>query len=256
MSWDDLTGEGVTVSASPHDSARFRRTITRVVVGSRVRDVDAVVGRVLEAVSRADVDLAVVRWPASLTALGAHVAAAGLRVVPADTLTYWAGGPVAMGEGALDITRLSDTPADPAALEELVRATFDGYVSHYAASPDLDPAAVTEGYVEWALRTAATDPGSTWVAREDGRLLAFATTRSLADPRDVEVELAGTSPAHRGRGLYSALFAALLARLPEQGHDRLLISTQAGNVAVQRLWARAGMLPVAAFTTVHVRPHG
>ncbi|WP_377643917.1 GNAT family N-acetyltransferase [Oryzobacter terrae] len=256
MSWDDLSGAGVTVSTSPHDSARFGRVVIRVVVGSQVHEVDAVSGPVLEALSRPDVDLAVVRWPAALTGLGAHLAAAGHRVVPADTLVYWAGGPTAEGPAPLDLASLSDVPAEPAALEELVRATFEGYVSHYAASPDLDPAAVTEGYVEWALRTAAAEPHSTWVAREGGDLAAFATTRALADPRDVEVELAGTSPRHRGRGVYGALFTSLLARLLEQGHDRLLISTQAGNVAVQRLWARAGMLPVAAFTTVHVRPSG
>ncbi len=254
MSWDDLAGDGVSVSVSPHDTARFGRVVLRVVVGSRVRDADAALGPVLEAVSRPDVDLAVVRWPASFTALGARLAAAGPSVVPADTLTYWAGGTTAAVGGPLEIERLSDAPADPDALEALVRSTFTRYVSHYAASPDLDPDAVTEGYVEWAMRTAADAPRSTWVAREGDELLAFATTRPLTDPRDVEVELAGTSPTHRGRGIYTSLLTALLARLPEQGHDRLLISTQAGNVAVQRLWAKAGLLPVGAFTTVHVRP--
>ncbi len=254
MSWDDLSGEGVTVSASPHDSARFGLTVIRVVVGSHVRDMHAAVEVVLDAVSRPDVDLAVVRWPAALTALGAHVVAAGPSVVPADTLVYWAGGSISALEDSLQVAPLSDVPAELAALEQLVRATFDRYVSHYAASPDLDPEGVTEGYVEWALRTAADDPSRTWVAREDDRLLAFATTRTLAEPRDVEVELAGTSPTHRGRGIYTSLLTGMLARLPEQGHDRLLISTQAGNVGVQRLWAGAGLLPLGAFTTVHVRP--
>ena len=60
-------------------------------------------------------------------------------------------------------------------------------------------------------------------------------------------------PSHRGRGVYAALLSSLLAGLSSQGHDRLVISTQAGNVPVQRLWARAGLLPFAAFTTVHLR---
>lgn len=253
MSWDDLAVDGVTASVSPHDTKRFGKVVLRVVVGSHVRNSDAAAGPLLNAVSRRDVDLAVVRWPASFTELGAHLTDAGLTVVPADTLVYWAGGAAKPENGPIKVAPLSEFAGELRAFEDLVRATFDRYESHYAASPDLDPVLVTEGYVEWALRTASEAAGSTFVAHKEGRLLAFATTRSLASPLDIEVELAGTSPLARGQGAYGALLKALLALLPTMGCRRLLISTQAGNVAVQRLWARGGLLPVAAFTTVHVR---
>jgi GNAT superfamily N-acetyltransferase len=253
MSWDDLAGDGVSVLVNEQETARFGRVVLRVVVRSEVRDAGAAAGFVLDAVSDSGMDLAVVRWPARLIALGPHLAAAGLLVVPADTLVYWAGSATPPSEPQVAIAPLSEMSDATADLEGLVRATFDDYPSHYAASPDLDPARVTEGYVEWAMRTAVQDPSRTWLAHESGQLLAFATTRLLADRSTVEVELAGTGPSHRGRGVYAALLSSLLAGLSSQGHDRLVISTQAGNVPVQRLWARAGLLPFAAFTTVHLR---
>lgn len=254
MSWDDLDRPGVTGRPSELDTARFGRRVARITVGPDRTDPAGAADEVVSMFLAMGPDLAVVRWPAGLTALGAHLVHRGLRVVPADVLVYWEvrlpAGPPPDGI-AVDV--LSDVPSFAATLPQLAHDVFEGYDSHYSAALDVDPEAVLAGYVDWATRTSAARPDDTFVAHEAGGPLAFATTARLEDGATVEVELAGTAPGSRSRGVYSRLLGAVMAKATERGAGRLVISTQASNTAVQRTWARLGLLPAAAYTTVHVR---
>jgi GNAT superfamily N-acetyltransferase len=254
MSWDDLDRPGVSGRPSELDTARFGRRVARITVGPDQTDPGRAADEVASMFRAMGPDVAVVRWPAGLVALGAHLVHRGLRVVPADVLVYWEArlpaGPLPEGI-AVDV--LGDVPGFAATLPRLARDVFEGYDSHYSAALDLDQEAVLEGYVDWATRTSRVRPEDTFVAHEAGEALAFATTARLEDGTTVEVELAGTTPASRGRGVYSRLMSAVMATAAARGAERLVISTQASNTAVQRSWARLGLLPAAAFTTVHLR---
>jgi GNAT superfamily N-acetyltransferase len=255
MSWDDLVRPGVTGWLSEPDTARFSRPIARITVGDDLADVSAIADEIANLMTAMQPELAVVRWPARLSALGARLVDRRLGVVPAETLMYWESSlPVEALSASIAVDSLSADPRYATMLPRLVRDVFDGYHSHYSASPELDPGAALDGYVEWAVRTASANPHDTFVAHDDGRLLAFATTAKLTDGTTVEVELAGTRPREQRRGVYRSLLNGVMVAAGAQGAGRLIISTQAANAAVQRSWVRLGLRPFAAYTTVHLRP--
>ncbi|MBM6400939.1 GNAT family N-acetyltransferase [Phycicoccus sonneratiae] len=253
MSWDDLEGAGVDASASEVDTRRFGFPVARVRVGRRSTDDEAVAG-VLEAFERLRPDVLVARWPADRVRLAGALTRHGLEVLPADTLVYWEGdAAAASGDGADDVVPLAEAPHLAGAVGDLVAATFADYPTHYLASRAFRPDLVLAGYVDWARRTAGEHPEEVLLRLVDGAPAAVATTARVDGGRATEVLLAGTHPDHRGRGVYRALLTGVLGAACAAGSQRLVISTQASNTAVQRAWCGLGLRPVSAWTTVHLR---
>ena len=188
-----------------------------------------------------------VRWASGLVQCGAALAASGRDVLPADTLLYWEVATDLLVEadrglaGELEVRRGAPAPAD---LDRVVARVFGGYVNHYTANPLLDRDLALAGYVDWVRRTADTDP-------DDLGLLVHGTENVgvgtwFVDPAGdfVEILLAGLVPEARGHGWYAQHHVEL-------GVPRVVISTQAANLAVQRAWVTAGFRPFAAVTTAH-----
>lgn len=240
------------MSAGPSrlDSARFGIEVARVVVpaGDRSTSLDAVEAAIADLPARVHV----VRYPADRVAWFATLAGRHAHVVHAATLVYWstpvagAGSVGALPAAGADAPRLR--PVVPAAAERTVRATFADYPHHYAANPLFPPGQVLDGYGEWA-RTAAV-AGRAWGLHDGADLVGLATVS--VQGRVLEVELAGIVPGRQRQGWYARLLAGVRALAAEQGCDRVVISTQAGQVHVQRSWARQGLVPVAALETVHL----
>lgn len=252
MSWAGLAGTGVTLSDSPYETNRFGRTFARVVVG---HDADeSVADELAELIAGSDADIIVVRYPAALARLGAVLARSGRGVLPADTLVYWE-VPAAGGDEVADphlTTSVDDTlsEATAAVLRQVVEASFAGYGNHYTANPDLAPELALAGYLEWAERAYATDPRNVVLLRHGAEVIGAATLSQDGD--DLEIELAGLTPAAQGHGWYGALLTAVRAEAVHRGLGRVIISTQAANVRVQRAWARAGFKPFGAVNTCHL----
>ena len=189
-----------------------------------------------------DADLVIARWPAGLVGCGALLTVPQRVLLPADTLVYWAADLDTLrvpAHAPNEPVRPADAGSDPSALERVVTEVFAEYGHHYAANPLLDPALAVAGYAQWAARTVA-DPSSVSAVIQDrqgaGSLAGLAT--ATVDGPVVEVELAGVT-------------AAVAGQARARGADRLVISTQAGNIRVQRRWVALGLRPVSAFTTVH-----
>lgn len=254
MSWDDLAGSGVSTSASEVDTRRFGFPVARVLVGRDTTDADAAT-RIIEDLGRLEPEVAVARWPADRVRLAGELVRRGLRVLPADTLVYWAGpaGAPADGPAAAEAVTLSASPHLVPVVESLVAATFADYPTHYLASSDFRPELVLAGYVDWAARSARERPEDVLLRLVEGVPVAVATTARVDAGRATEVLLAGTHPDHRGRGVYGELLAGVLAGARAAGREQVVISTQASNTAVQRVWCRLGLRPVSAWTTVHLR---
>ncbi len=253
MSWDDLRGVGVAAAASPYDTARFGIRTARVVVRDGERDVTGAATEIASHLSRLDPEVAIVRWPAPMVGLGQALAANGWRVHPADTLLYWS-TPVREGLArAGELTSVADEPGLAIKLPGLVRDVFANYPNHYLASSQFKARDVLDGYVEWATRAAEESPALCFLLVSGGDVVSFAATRLLMDG-SLEVELAGTVAHQRNSGHYRALMYGLLGEAAAVGAPHLLISTQAGNTAVQSAWASQGLRPLSAFTTVHLWP--
>jgi ribosomal protein S18 acetylase RimI-like enzyme len=111
---------------------------------------------------------------------------------------------------------------------------------------------VVEGYVEWAgsHRASPTTSVTALEDADDGSIAAVAA--STFSPSEASIGLAGVAPRFRRRGVYQRLLDAVAEEARSRGLDRVVISTQAHNLAPQRAWARRGCLPEAGVHTVHL----
>ncbi len=258
MTWLDLHGSGVTVSPSPLETDRFGVSVARVVVGLDTAW-DPALADALAAACARDEDVLVVRWGSGLVRCGAVLAASGRDVIPADTLVYWEVATdrlAAAGRGSADDLAVRRDTTDPATLDRLVAGVFGGYVNHYTANPLLAPDLALAGYVEWVRRTAENDPDGVAVLAHAEESIGVATW--FVDPGGdfLEILLAGLVPEARGHGWYAALLAEVGRVATGLGVRRVVISTQAANVAVQRAWVSAGFKPFASVTTAHAVRRG
>ena len=67
-----------------------------------------------------------------------------------------------------------------------------------------------------------------------------------------EVLLAGIAEGHQNQGLYPHLMKEMINAARANGAKQLVISTQASNIAVQRVWARVGLRPILSVENCHL----
>jgi len=115
------------------------------------------------------------------------------------------------------------------------------YVDH-----KIDRVSALAGRQEWARRRIA-DAGAVVLRGPDRRVLALA---AIDQQRSwTEIQLAGVVPAEQGRGRYGHLLAAVEDVCSTR---RLVVSTQAHQTGIQRIWSRYGFEPVHNLLTVHL----
>jgi len=241
----------ITLADSALDSARFGLRVFRG-KGERLDD-----RAFFEALVDKRVDVAIVRTPAGGGKAWQRLSRFGLQAIHADTLVYWSLALQDLAVRALRNTELEfseATAADREALAALVETTFDGYRSHYHANPLFDEARILAGYMEWATGYIGGDaPGrTTWVARRNGTIVAFACCSFDDAGSDCEGVLYGVHPEHAGGGLYGDLIRYTQAQFKARGFRTMRVSTQVWNYAVQKVWAREGFVLAQAYDTWHV----
>lgn len=134
----------------------------------------------------------------------------------------------------------------------MISVTFRDYVSHYRANPLFDPNKILAGYQQWA-ENHLTDPNcDLWTARRGDRLAAFAACRNDLGRDESEGILYGVNPQDAGGGLYGDLIRYTQAQAKSRGLRVMKVSTQVGNFAVQKVWAREGFYLFEALDTFHV----
>jgi GNAT superfamily N-acetyltransferase len=263
VSWDGLQGSTLTHAQSTLESERFGMSIGRVVVGQDVLEAD-VAQSLRELLDNAPEELLIVRWPSRMSSLGSAAAASSRAIIPADVLMYWEIAPDHLHPApdvlaALELSIRVPANADAAArnaVDEVVRDSFREYGNHYTANPALDRDLALEGYIEWAQRSLTDNPQSVVLLLHQDRPVGVATTVVGARGGDLEILLAGLTGAAQGRGWYQHLLSGVASQARASGSRRLIISTQAHNIRVQRAWAREGFRPFEAVTTVHAVRRG
>lgn len=249
MTWQEHADPGLTITGSSHETARFGMTFARATVGT------ASAAKITSALRGRGEDVVVVRFDASRRDVGAALARTRRVVIPAGTLTYWE-RPAALGSLDLPTAGLRVVAADDATapgvdeLDRVISDSFAAYGNHYAANPLLDPALALAGYQEWARRSLSTERNEVAFLLEGNEVVGAATIEVGSE--EVEILLAGLVGHAQGRGGYRVLLAWCVERAAAHGASRVVISTQADNVRVQRAWARAGFVPFAAVETVHL----
>jgi hypothetical protein len=254
MSWEGLRGTSVSYAPSPLETQRFGIPVARLTIQADVTDLEDVSAQITELMSASEADVVIARWPAHLTGCAAMIGGLVSGTIAADNLLYWETTPVDL-LGRIDAVPGLETWAGGVGadeLEDVFADSFADYRSHYSANPAFPPSKVLDGYLEWARTTVTTTPETVVTLARGGRPIGFATTiLGGADGGTLEVELAGLVTSEQGGGRYYQLLRGVAQLAEARGMARIVISTQAGNIRVQRAWARAGFVPFAAFTTVH-----
>jgi GNAT superfamily N-acetyltransferase len=202
-------------------------------------------------------DVIFVRYESSQTWVASVLVQSGRVLVPAGNIVYWqdrgsrlvpsaANPDAAFRASGLRILG----PGDSSVCVEAMQATFVGYLNHYASNPWLRPIDAGAAYADWALRSlGGRDYAVVGDMGPSGDVRAIALVH--ISEQTAEVLLAGVVPGARGRGAYSTFIVAIAEACARLGLSRVVISTQDHNVAVQRLWCRAGFEPVVGVTIVH-----
>lgn len=237
------------LARAPLDSARFGLEVWRATeIGAPAS--------VLPELVASGADVAIYRLPPSASGPVARLAQSGLEVIHAGVLVYY----------TLDLTRhdpppprnpdiaiVPTTAADDAELAALVDASFGGYASHYLANPLFAPDRVLAGYREWTLRHRLDHARTaSWVARRDGRLVAFACCAFDAAGGVCDGGIYGVLPGEARSGLFGALIRHTQRHFKDAGFREMRMSSKADNFAVQKVWMREGFHLYAAFDTLHV----
>lgn len=234
---------------APLESARFGLRTFRATVTSI--DTDAL----FEELVACHVDVAILRLPTRDSNQIQNIERYGLRAIHADTLVSYAcrlqeheSKPLQNPGLQIDLARVDDEQA----IIALIKAVFLDYPNHYHANPLLDRAAVLDGYCEWALTHIGGDNVVSWVARVDGRLAAIACSSFDASEGVCHGVLHGVHPDFSGSRIYTDLIRHTKNYFRNRGYRLLKISTQVGNLTVQRVWVREGFVFDEAFDTFHI----
>ena len=202
-----------------------------------------------------NLDLVIVRLDALNCGAAAAFSQIGLPALHADTLVTFSSDLRAQ-PGALEPTfeLRNATKNDRSGIEKLFYAAFAGYPNHYGANPLLDPGLAIAGYVEWAMQHVGADGKLCWAACIDGQIAGLACTSIDRQNGECVGNLHAVLPSYAKRGIYTALIRATLQYCTAHAHKRLQISTQVGNIKVQRVWAKLGFVPEQAQHTYHLLP--
>ncbi len=234
---------------SPRESARFGLRIGRATVDR----VDA--EEIASALRRAPLDFAILRIPSHAIDALDGLRAQGLNPIVADTLLSYeialdARGPCGSRP---EVTLRAATRDDARLLESMTREIFDGYMTHYHASPLFPPEKILDGYAEWAAsHLDQIDGAGAWIVERDSDVVGFSCYRVVAKDRLAIGVLNGILPRARGRGNYRAMLRGMLDHFAALGLQRFSIATQIHNSAVQRTWTKEGLTLRDVSNTIHI----
>ena len=223
------------------------------IICARLTEADTPLADVNVAAATANVRMITTRVDVSALDRVHALEADGYRLM--DTLVYYARplkelpAAPALPEG---VSLRFATPADAPRVAEVAREAFRGYFGHYHADPGLDNAAADAAYMEWAeTSTRRCGPEApVLLAFNASSLTGFLTLRRNAS-LESEIILNAVSPKAQGGGLYSALVHRALQEEQVGESERMLVSTQINNYAVQRIWTRLGFSHCHSLYTFH-----
>lgn len=198
-------------------------------------------------------DVVILRIPTSRQPEVAELAELGVPYHAADTLVYYScdlGAPILREVRNPGIELRECVPGDDVELARMVEAVFHDYTNHYSANPLLNDDDVVAGYVEWALSYIGHPRRYACFTVLGDQRVALSTCRH--DGSSVEIALSGVLPDAEGRGIYGDTLQLIRQRYAEAGYQRLSISTQVQNVAVQRAWVKQGLQPEESEVTFHL----
>jgi GNAT superfamily N-acetyltransferase len=236
----------MTIAFSEIDSDRFGVRIARAHLGS------GSLPPVLQFCISQQIDLLIARCLTTEFGTVHQMSEAGFLLM--DALVYYAFDlsrrPIPDESPKVQIRTFR--PEDKAQVQEVAAASFQGYFGHYHADPRLDRKKSDEGYTSWAVRSCVSKEvaDEVLIAEREGRVVGFATLR-INSPQEGEGVLFGVAPEAQGLGIYRSFMLSGMQWCKKQGVQRMVVSTQITNIAVQKVWCRVGFEPSHSYYTFH-----
>lgn len=143
-------------------------------------------------------------------------------------------------------------PGEEAEVRVVAGESFADYVSHYHADPRLPRNKCQDVFIDWAYSSciAREVADEVYIAEIDGHIRGFATLRCNS-PDEGEGVLFAVHPAAQRRGIYRHFMVAAMNWFLARGAERMVVSTQVNNIAVQKAWTRLGFEPSKSYYTFH-----
>ena len=202
-----------------------------------------------------DADIAIIRLPSNKLYLLSKLDIIGFPYIVADTLVYYECKfnnylPKALRNVELEFEKCTSQHGN--LIEELTGKIFPNYISHYNSNPFLDKKLILDGYKEWARGYTATEGKVVFLVKKNGIDIGFATCSWDNDTKKCEGVLYGVLPEYSGGGVYSDIIRYTQEYFRKQGFEKMIVSTQTQNIAVQKVWNREGFELTESYNTIHV----
>lgn len=199
-----------------------------------------------------DAQLSIVRVLSSELSMVQKLEKDGYRLM--DTLVYYVFkfNKKAIPELSSDYVLRPVNQNDIEAVSQIAESSFEGYYGHYHADPNLPDDKCDEVYIDWAKKsvTSRDVADEVLVVENENRLDAFATLRMNSE-REGEGVLFGVAPHAQGQGMYRSMMIEGMRWCKAQDAERMVVSTQITNIAVQKVWARLGFEMDYSYYTLH-----
>jgi GNAT superfamily N-acetyltransferase len=231
------------------ERARFGYRMARLTLDAACEPADA--ERIMEMCRSAQVEMLILRLPTDKVALVQALEALEFRSM--DCLVYYecrTEGVTAVEPSTVKIREA--TGQDAAAVAEIARLGFAEYHGHYHADARLDRLKVSGAYIDWAKRSCLDRELASCVYLPiiDGAIAGFITLRQNS-PSEGEAVLAAVHPKFAGCGIYGQLVTRSKQWCRDNGMERMVRSTQIGNLKVQRSWSNRGFHLYKSYYTFH-----
>jgi phosphinothricin acetyltransferase len=142
-------------------------------------------------------------------------------------------------------------PARESDLERLTEI-YNYYIMHTPITFDLEPFSVVERG-EWFRHYSASGPHRLLIAETDGRVVGYVTSSRFRPKAAYETSVETTiylAPEATGRGVGSALYAALFAALADEDLHRAYAGVTLPNPASVALHRKVGFRSIGVYREV------
>ena len=134
----------------------------------------------------------------------------------------------------------------------VAKASFKDYFGHYHADPRLENHQCNEVYIDWARKAFASRSADDnfLVAEIEGKIVAFGVFR-MNSPDEGELFLGGVHPHAQRQGIYLSFLCRAIEWCLSKKAQRIVISTQLNNIAVQKVLTKSGFEISRGYYTFH-----
>lgn len=202
-----------------------------------------------------NVDILMLRMPSTKKSHHHDLEKMGFDFIHADTLVYYISDLFKYDfkkiKNEVKFERVTNTNSD--IFNEIIPIIFKNYQNHYFSNSLLAHNKINEGYIEWAKSYSKNDKEKvSWFVYKNNKIAGFATCSFNHNEKTCEGVLYGVMPEFSGQGIYADLIRFTQNYFKEQGFEKMYVSTQVQNYAVQKVWSREGFYLTNSFETYHI----